>query len=250
MKLIRIPGHLPKPVGSGSPEHGKTPQEVYGRVQFLGYTVTTNKRPRLKPAPESVRRAKERIRQLTRSGRGRSIRRVIEDINLFTRGWVGYYRMAEVKQSFDTMDQWIRDRLRNGVNSNVSRPDMTRQRLRECRLPTAAWGRVARCPRTSGRTSSPTRYASSRCGVPASTKEPTPICKKRSSHSAACSLARDAKVELGAVLHAALGRSHCHAPEAGHEEVDLVDAEAFLSMPCSPGSRCRSNRFRKFDRPR
>jgi RNA-directed DNA polymerase len=80
--------------------------------KFLGYTVTTNKQPRLKPAPESVKRAKVKIRQMTRSGRGRNIYRVIRDINQFTRGWVGYYRMSDVKQVFDLLDQWIRHRLR------------------------------------------------------------------------------------------------------------------------------------------
>jgi RNA-directed DNA polymerase len=80
--------------------------------KFLGYTVTTNKRPRLKPSPESVKRAKGRIRQITRRGKGRNIRRVIEDINVFTRGWLGYFRISEVKQTFDAMDEWIRHRLR------------------------------------------------------------------------------------------------------------------------------------------
>jgi RNA-directed DNA polymerase len=80
--------------------------------KFLGYTVTTNKQPRLKPAPQSVKRAKAKIRQITRSGRGRNIQRVIRDVNQFTRGWVGYYRMSDVKRSFDVMDQWIRRRLR------------------------------------------------------------------------------------------------------------------------------------------
>ena len=80
--------------------------------KFLGYTVTVNKQPRLKPAPESVKRAKAKIRQIARRGRGRNIRRVIEDINLFTRGWFGYFRMSEVKQTFHVLDQWIRHRLR------------------------------------------------------------------------------------------------------------------------------------------
>jgi RNA-directed DNA polymerase len=80
--------------------------------KFLGYTVTVNKQPRLKPAPESVKRAKAKIRQITRRGRGRNIQRVIKDINLFTRGWLGYFRMSEVKQPFDVLDQWIRHHLR------------------------------------------------------------------------------------------------------------------------------------------
>ena len=35
-----------------------------------------------------------------------------EAINRFTWGWVGYYRLASVKAQFDTVDQWIRRRLR------------------------------------------------------------------------------------------------------------------------------------------
>ena len=38
---------------------------------FLGYTVTTHFSPRLKPAPASLTRAKDRIRHITHAGRGR-----------------------------------------------------------------------------------------------------------------------------------------------------------------------------------
>jgi RNA-directed DNA polymerase len=79
---------------------------------FLGYTMTNHLQPRLKPAPKSVNRAKDRIRQITHSGRGRNIRVVIDNINRFTRGWVGYFRLAGVKTPFDMLDQWIRRRLR------------------------------------------------------------------------------------------------------------------------------------------
>ena len=52
----------------------------------LGYTGTNNRQPRLKPAPKSVQRAKDRMRQITHRGRGRNIRVGIEEINRFTRG--------------------------------------------------------------------------------------------------------------------------------------------------------------------
>jgi RNA-directed DNA polymerase len=79
---------------------------------FLGYTVTTHRLPRLKPAPSSVKRAKDRIRQITAKGRGQNILRVIKEINQYTRGWVGYFRFSTVKQPFDLLDQWLRRRLR------------------------------------------------------------------------------------------------------------------------------------------
>ena len=80
--------------------------------KFLGYTVTPHKPPRLRPAPESVKRAKAKVRQITRRGKGRNIQQTIEDINRFVRGWFGYFRMSEVKQPFDVLDQWIRHHLR------------------------------------------------------------------------------------------------------------------------------------------
>lgn len=83
-----------------------------GNGTFLGYTVTNNLQPRLKPAPESVKRAKDRIRQITHRGRGRNSRGVIEEINRFTRGGVGYCRLSSVKAHFDRLDQWVRRRLR------------------------------------------------------------------------------------------------------------------------------------------
>ena len=81
--------------------------------KFLGYTVTIEYKARLKPAPESVRRAKARIRQITgRRARGRNIQKVIEELNAYLRGWLNYFHLAEVKQSFEILDQWIRRRLR------------------------------------------------------------------------------------------------------------------------------------------
>ena len=37
---------------------------------------------------------------------------VIAEINGFTRGWVGYYRLSRVQYHFDILDQWLRRRLR------------------------------------------------------------------------------------------------------------------------------------------
>jgi len=82
------------------------------RRTFLGYTVTDQRCPRLKPAPSSIKRAKDRIREITHKGRGRNLLKVIEEISRYLRGWFGYFRMSSVKQPFDFLDQWIRRRLR------------------------------------------------------------------------------------------------------------------------------------------
>ena len=79
---------------------------------FLGYSMTLNKEPKLKVAREALERAKGDLRQLFRRGRGRSLTRVIGEINQFTRGWVGYFPLAQTKNAFEETDEWLRRRCR------------------------------------------------------------------------------------------------------------------------------------------
>ena len=79
---------------------------------FLGYSMTTNMKPKLKVAPASVRRLKKKLKKIFRIGRGRSIARLIEDLRPVLRGWIHYFRLAEVKGIFEELDGWIRRRLR------------------------------------------------------------------------------------------------------------------------------------------
>ena len=83
----------------------------WGR-KFLGYTVTWHRKAKLRVAPKSVRRFKDKLRSILRAGRGRNLQRVIEELQPVIRGWVAYFRMVEVKASFEELDQWLRRKLR------------------------------------------------------------------------------------------------------------------------------------------
>jgi len=81
--------------------------------KFLGYSLTWHKEPRLKVAPESVKRFKEKLKDLFRQGRGRNLGRFIrDDLVPVLRGWINYFGLAEVKGVFEELDQWIRHKLR------------------------------------------------------------------------------------------------------------------------------------------
>ncbi len=96
--------------------------------KFLGYSMTWHKHPRLKVAPESVRRLKAKVRTILREGRGRSLPQVIKDLNQLLRGWVGYFRLAEVKGIFEELDGWLRRKLRCLLWRHWKRP---RRRMKE-----------------------------------------------------------------------------------------------------------------------
>ena len=80
--------------------------------KFLGYSMTFHKQPRLKVAPAVVARLKESVREECRKGRGRSLQTVVDGLSLKLRGWVNYFKLAEVKNVFEELDGWIRRRLR------------------------------------------------------------------------------------------------------------------------------------------
>lgn len=78
--------------------------------KFLGYRLLAD--GRLTIAPQSIQRAKERIRQITRRNRSVSFERVIGELNSFTTGWVTYFRYAGAKGILTELDKWLRRKLR------------------------------------------------------------------------------------------------------------------------------------------
>lgn len=84
--------------------------------KFLGYSMTPNRRPRLKVAKESVKRLKGKLREIFRRGQGRSLERlIVGDLTPLLRGWMNYFRLAEVKGIFEELDGWIRRKLRGVI---------------------------------------------------------------------------------------------------------------------------------------
>ena len=89
---------------------------------FLGYSMTHHKKPRLKVARKSVKRLKAGLREVFRWGRGRKIGSTIEALSRRLVGWVSYYRLAEVKNVFEELDGWICRKLRNIIWRQWKRP--------------------------------------------------------------------------------------------------------------------------------
>jgi group II intron reverse transcriptase/maturase len=81
--------------------------------KLLGYSFTVHREAKLKVSDSSLKRLKTKLREATRSGRGRSLAKTIGDLVPLIRGWVGYYRLSEVRGSFEQLDEWLRRRLRS-----------------------------------------------------------------------------------------------------------------------------------------
>jgi RNA-directed DNA polymerase len=80
--------------------------------KFLGYSLTWHKTPKLRIAPTSLKRQEDKIRGVLNKARGRSLTKVIDELNPILRGWAAYYKLTETKQALEEMDGWIRRKLR------------------------------------------------------------------------------------------------------------------------------------------
>jgi len=52
------------------------------------------------------------VRERLHGARGQSVSRVVEHLNPLLRGWAAYFKLAETKQALETLDGWIRRKLR------------------------------------------------------------------------------------------------------------------------------------------
>lgn len=82
-------------------------------IKFLGYSFYRYKGEcRLRIHPKSVEKMKARIRELTsrRNGWGNERRKLA--LNQYIKGWVQYFKLADIKTLLTTTDAWLRRRLR------------------------------------------------------------------------------------------------------------------------------------------
>jgi group II intron reverse transcriptase/maturase len=80
--------------------------------KFLGYSFTWHKAARLKIAPSSVARLKDKIRSLTTGNGSKSVAKAISELTPVLRGWISYFRLSEVNSVLEELDGWIRRKLR------------------------------------------------------------------------------------------------------------------------------------------
>jgi RNA-directed DNA polymerase len=98
--------------------------------KFLGYSVTVHRESRLRIAPQSVQRLTERVRELLRAGRGRTLANTIASLNPLLRGWINYFQLTQSKGILEELDGWVRRRLRCLLWRQWKRPRTRASKLR------------------------------------------------------------------------------------------------------------------------
>lgn len=64
------------------------------------------------PREKSLRKFKDRVRELTARQRGKNLKLILKDLVPVVRGWGNYHARYDVRTRFAQLDKWIRMRLR------------------------------------------------------------------------------------------------------------------------------------------
>ncbi len=91
----------------------KTKVAHISKVKYLGYSFYRYKgKCRFRVHPKSVSKMKDKIRELTDRNNGMSNAKREEKYQQYVRGWVEYFRLADMKNLLKTTDEWARRRIR------------------------------------------------------------------------------------------------------------------------------------------
>jgi RNA-directed DNA polymerase len=83
--------------------------------KFLGFSFTNEREPRRRIAPKAIARFEAKIRELTRRTRGISLQQMVKQVTTYLRGWLGYFSDCQTPSVLQSLESWIRRRLRSMV---------------------------------------------------------------------------------------------------------------------------------------
>ena len=82
--------------------------------KFLGFSFTLREAKR-RIASKAIVRFKQKVRELTGRTRGISIEQMTKELASYLRGWKSYFGFCETPTVLESLDQWIRRRLRSMI---------------------------------------------------------------------------------------------------------------------------------------
>lgn len=83
------------------------------KLKFLGFSMyKIGGKTGIRPHSKSIKRFKDKIRELTSRKQARSIEVILQRLKRYTVGWLGYYSVADMESKIKSLNEWTRRRIR------------------------------------------------------------------------------------------------------------------------------------------
>lgn len=123
----------------------KTRVAHISRVKYLGYSFYNHKGLRFRVHPKTVEKMKKKLRELTNRNNGWSNEYRILKLQQFVRGWVNYFKLADMKSLLREVDEWLRHRIRAIYWKQWKKVRTRIRKLRSLNLPEWVVFEIANC---------------------------------------------------------------------------------------------------------
>ena len=91
----------------------KTEIAYVGKVKFLGFSFYKQKNGmRLRVHPKAIAKMKSKIKEYTARSNGWGNEYRIDKLKRYIRGWINYFKIADMKALLKQTDEWMRRRIR------------------------------------------------------------------------------------------------------------------------------------------
>lgn len=104
-------------------------------MKYLGYSFYNKNGWKPKPHLKSIEKLKQKLKEVTSRNKPMSMEERIQKLNPIIRGWVNYFRIAEMKSWMETVDGWLRTRIRICIWKQWKTPQRRRWGLRKLGVP-------------------------------------------------------------------------------------------------------------------
>lgn len=104
--------------------------------KFLGCCLGKNGRGiYIRVHRNSLQKAKQKLKALTRRNQGRNVRIVMAKVKEFIRGWIGYFYIADMKNTLRSWNEWLRRRIRMYIWKQWKKPRKRVENLKRLGIP-------------------------------------------------------------------------------------------------------------------
>ena len=104
--------------------------------KFLGFALGKGRNGvYIRVHAKSLKKAKQKLKELTSRSQGRNVRAVMNKVKVFIRGWLGYFGIASIKTTMQEWDGWLRRRFRMYIWKQWKKPKTRKENLMKLGLP-------------------------------------------------------------------------------------------------------------------